>query len=101
MSNYYLEYGLRMANRRVEERRKKELKKMKQQESINAVLDFASNLFKVLDGSGVSTLTPKAKTPSATFRSFVAAPRDYNGVIAGNMFRAHLSPAARGANNNV
>ena len=101
MSNYYLEYGLRMANRRVEERRKKELKKMKQQESINAVLDFASNLFKVLDGSGVSTLTPKAKTPSATFRSFVAAPKDYNGVIAGNMFRAHFSPAARGANNNV
>ena len=34
MSNYYLEYGLRMANRRVEERRKKELKKMKQQKSL-------------------------------------------------------------------
>ena len=101
MGNYYLEYGLRMANRRVEERRKNDLKKMKQQENINAVLDFASNLFKVLDGSGVSTLTPKVKTPSATFRSFVAAPRDYNGVIAGNMFRTHFSPAMRGANNNV
>ena len=96
MSNLYLEDGLRMASCRVKERRKKEMKRLKHNESIDAIVDFASNLFKVLDGSGISTLAPKPKTSTVAFKSFAASPKDYNGVIAGNMFRAHFSPAARG-----
>lgn len=97
MSNLYLEDGLRMASCRVKERRKKEMKRLKHNESIDAIVDFASNLFKVLDGSGISTLAPKPKTSTAAFKSFVTSPKDYNGVIAGNMFRAHFGPSGRGA----
>ena len=89
-----------MASRRVRERKKKQMKMLKHNESIDAIVNFASNLFKVLDGSGISTLAPKVKTPSATFKSFATSPKDYNGVIAGNMFRAHFSPAGRGAYSN-
>ena len=92
MNNMYLDDGLRMANLRVWERKKKKNKEQKQKENVNAIVDFASNLFKVLDSSGISTLTPKVKTQSAAFKSFVASPKDYNGVIAGNMFKAHFSP---------
>jgi hypothetical protein len=97
MSNSYLDYGLRMASCRVRERKKKEMKRLKHNESIDAIVDFASNLFKVLDGSGISILAPKPKTSSAAFKSFVTSPKDYNGVIAGNMFRAHFGPSGRGA----
>ena len=90
MNNMYLDEGLRMANLRVWERKKKKNKEQKQKENVNAIVDFASNLFKVLDSSGISA--PKVKTQSAAFKSFVAPPKDYNGVIAGNMFKAHFSP---------
>ena len=96
MDNVYLEDGLRMANRRVRERKEQKKRQIKQQENINAIVDFASNLFNVFDGSGISTLVPKVQTPSALFKSHVTSPNDYNGVIAGNMFRAHFSPAKRG-----
>lgn len=100
MGNSYLEYGLRMANRRVRERKKKEMKRLKHNESIDAIVDFASNLFKVLDTSGISTLAPKPKTSTAAFKSFATSPKDYNGVIAGNMFRAHFGPSGQGAYGN-
>ena len=86
-----------MASCRVRERKKKEMKRLKHNESIDAIVDFASNLFKVLDGSGISTLTPKSKSPSQAFKGFITSPKDYNGVIAGNMFRAHFGPSGRGA----
>lgn len=92
MNNMYLDDGLRMANLRVWERKKKKNKEQKQKENVNAIVDFASNLFKVLDSSGISTLAPKPKTSTAAFKSFVAPPKDYNGVIVGNMFKAHFSP---------
>ena len=97
MSNLYLEDGLRMASSRVRERKKKEMKRLKHNESIDAFVDFASNLFKVLDGSGISTLAPKPKTSTVAFKSFATSPKDYNGVIAGNMFRVHFGPSGRGA----
>ena len=85
MSNLYLEDGLRMASCRVKERRKQEMKRLKHNESIDAIVDFASNLFKVLDTSGISTIAPKSKSPSQAFKGLVTSPKDYNGVIAGNM----------------
>ena len=101
MGNAYIEEGLRRAQHRVDDRLRKELKAMKQKENVEAFVGFASNLFNVLDGSRISTMAPKAKATSAAFKSFKSAPKDYNGVIAGNMFGVRFSPALRGANNNV
>ena len=101
MGNAYIEDGLRMAQHRVDDRLRKEMKAMKRKENLTAFANFATNLFTVLDGSRISTLAPKAKATSAAFKSFKTSPKDYNGVIAGSLFGARFSPALRGANNNV
>ena len=100
MGNVYIEEGLRKAKRRVDDRIRKELKAMKHKENVSAFVDFASNLFTVLGSSGVSSLVPKNKASAATYKNFKTPPRDYNGVVAGNMFRAYFSPAQRGLNSN-
>lgn len=100
MGNVYIDEGLRRAKQRVDERIRRERKATKQKQNVAAFVDFASNLFTSPGSSATGTLFPKSKVSSAAFNSFITFPKDYNGVVAGNMFRVRFPSAQRGTNSN-
>ena len=90
MSNVYLEDALRMARSRVNERKRKELKKKKQKDSIAAIIDFTSTLFSQLESSGYGTHSDRLKNSSVAIDGLSLSPKDYGGVIAGKAFRTQF-----------
>ena len=98
MSNAYIKKEMQGLRARVSERRERQREKEEQRRSVADVVDFASNMFSML-GNAVKE---NGCLPGQRFNGHDCPIKDFNGEIAGKMFRARFSPkTVRGKNKNV
>lgn len=90
MSNVYVKKEMQGLCNRVSERRKRQRAKDECRRAVAAVLEFASNLFSML-GNAVGASTSLSGN---SFNKHDFTLKDFNGEIAGRMFRAKFSPTA-------
>ena len=88
MSNAYIKKEIQGLRARVSERRERQRQKDEHRRSVAAVVDFASNMFSML-GNAVKR---NSCLPGKTFYGYDFPIKDFNGEIAGRMFRARFSP---------
>lgn len=86
------------ASRRSAEQREND----ERRRNIAALANFTSNLFSVLGNPGATSLQSPAGNRSSSFQRYTSSMKDFNGSIAGGMFRSRFSPGkALGSGRNI
>ena len=88
MGNVYIEKELKRIRECASAREKERQKRLNHQRNVDALVDFASNLIPLLEHGGEGKSCRKHCKKG--LERLDASMRDYNGKIAGGVFRAHF-----------